>query len=54
MTRLGARMFKADIAFDDHPSEKRFNDRSETIGADSVFDFMEKSGLQADRLTVQP
>jgi hypothetical protein len=48
MTRLGGRMFKANIAFDDHPNEKRFSDRIETIGADSVFDFMQKAGMSTD------
>lgn len=47
MTRLGARMFKANIAFDDHPNEKRFSDRIETVGADSVFAFLEQSKMQA-------
>jgi len=52
MTRLGGRMFKANIAFDDHPNEKRFSDRIETIGADSVFAFLEQSGMQATRIVV--
>ncbi|WP_050476167.1 DUF2145 domain-containing protein [Herbaspirillum rhizosphaerae] len=52
MTRLGARMFKANIAFDDHPNEKRFSDRIETIGADSVFAFLEQSGMQLSRIVV--
>jgi hypothetical protein len=52
MTRLGARMFKANIAFDDHPNEKRFSDRIETIGADSVFAFLEQSGMQASHFVV--
>lgn len=52
LTRLGGRMFKANIAFDDHPNEKRFSDRIETIGADSVFAFLEQSGLQSQYLVV--
>jgi hypothetical protein len=52
MTRLGARMFKANIAFDDHPNEKRFSDRIETVGADSVFAFLEQSGMQASHFVV--
>jgi len=52
MTRLGGRMFKANIAFDDHPNEKRFSDRIETIGADSVFAFLEQSGLQLSRIFI--
>jgi hypothetical protein len=43
--RLGARMFSANVAFDDHPSEKRFADRIETVTVDSVFRWLERSGL---------
>jgi hypothetical protein len=53
MTRLGARMFKANIAFDDHPNDKRFSDRIETVTADSVFDFLKKSGLGVSYFTVK-
>ncbi|WP_320442746.1 DUF2145 domain-containing protein [Herbaspirillum sp. alder98] len=52
MTRLGGRMFKANIAFDDHPDEKRFSDRIETTTADSVFDFLQKSGLELSHFTI--
>lgn len=45
MTRLGARMTAAHIAFDDHPNEKRFSDRIETVTADSVFQWLERSAL---------
>lgn len=36
LTRLGARASSANVAFDDHPDEKRFSDRIETVSADSV------------------
>lgn len=49
-TRLGARMFKANIAFDDHPNEKRFSDRIETVTVDSVFAWLPKAGLTAQPL----
>lgn len=45
MTRLGARMTAANITFDDHPSEKRFSDRIETVTADSVFAWLVRTGL---------
>ncbi|WP_439518131.1 DUF2145 domain-containing protein [Hydrogenophaga sp.] len=45
MTRLGARVSSAHIAFDDHPSEKRFSDRIETVTVDSVFDWLARSGM---------
>ncbi len=43
--RLGARIFSANVAFDDHPNEKRFADRIETVTVDSVFRWLERSGL---------
>lgn len=45
MTRLGARVSSAHIAFDDHPSDKRFSDRIETVTVDSVFEWLTRSGL---------
>jgi hypothetical protein len=45
LTRLGARVGTAHIAFDDHPNEKRFADRIETVTVDSVFAWMARSGL---------
>ena len=45
LTRLGARLTAANIAFDDHPNEKRFSDRIETMTVDSVFDWLPRSGL---------
>jgi len=45
LTRLGGRITAANIAFDDHPNEKRFSDRIETVTVDSVFAWLQKSGL---------
>jgi len=45
LTRLGARATKANIAFDDHPNDKRFADHIETVTVDSVFAWFSKSGL---------
>ena len=47
LTRLGARVSAANVAFDDHPSAKRYSDRIETVTVDSVFDWLERSGLSA-------
>ncbi len=47
LTRLGARATAANIAFDDHPNAKRFGDRIETVTVDSVFAWLERSGLAA-------
>jgi hypothetical protein len=45
LQRLGARIASANIAFDDHPNEKRFSDRIETVTVDSVFRWLERDGL---------
>ncbi len=45
LTRLGARATSANVAFDDHPNEKRFSDRIETVTVDSVFTWLNRSGL---------
>ena len=37
LKRLGARVTAANVAFDDHPNDKRFADRIETVTVDSVF-----------------
>ena len=39
LKRLGARMFKASVAFDDHPNELRFSDRIQTVTVDSMVTF---------------
>ena len=44
-TRLGARATAANVAFDDHPNEKRFSDRIETVTVDSVFAWLNRTGL---------
>jgi hypothetical protein len=45
LTRLGARATAANVAFDDHPGDKRFSDRIETVTVDSVFAWLQRSGL---------
>ena len=44
LKRLGGRLGSANIAFDDHPGEKRFSDRIETVTVDSVFSWLGRSG----------
>lgn len=41
MTRLGGRMFKANIAFDDHPSELRYADRINVVTVDAILAFVQ-------------
>ncbi len=45
LTRLGGRLSAANVAFDDHPSEKRFSDRIETVTVDSVFAWLQRTRL---------
>lgn len=45
LTRLGGRVTAANVAFDDHPNDKRFSDRIETVTVDSVFAWMQRSSL---------
>lgn len=47
LARLGGRVGSANVAFDDHPNEKRFSDRIETVTVDSVFAWMPRAGLGA-------
>ncbi len=47
LTRLGANATRANVAFDDHPSAKRYSDRIETVTVDSLFDWLQRSGLAA-------
>jgi hypothetical protein len=45
LVRLGARVGTANIAFDDHPNDKRYSDHIETVSVDSVFEWLERAGL---------
>ncbi len=47
LVRLGARMTKANVAFDDHPDEKRYADHIETVTVDSVFAWLRRAGWAA-------
>jgi len=52
LTRLGGRVTAANVAFDDHPPEKRFSDRIETVTVDSALVWLERAQLTgAPRVT---
>lgn len=53
LTRLGGRLTATNVAFDDHPDEKRFSDRIETVTADSVFAWLRRSGLGGAPVTLR-
>ncbi|MBO9514609.1 MAG: DUF2145 domain-containing protein [Variovorax sp.] len=54
LTRLGGRVGSANVAFDDHPNEKRFTDRIETVTVDSVFAWMPRAGLGGAPVALRP
>ena len=45
LTRMGGRVGSANIAFDDHPNEKRFSDRIETVTVDSMLAWLQRAQL---------
>ena len=53
LTRLGGRATAANIAFDDHPNEKRFSDRIETVTVDSMFTWLQRSGMAGAPVVVK-
>jgi hypothetical protein len=53
LTRLGGRLTSANVAFDDHPPEKRFADRIETVTADSVFAWLRRSDIAGEPVTLR-
>jgi hypothetical protein len=52
-TRLGGRIGSANVAFDDHPPEKRYSDRIETVTVDSVFAWLQRAGLAGAPLVLR-
>jgi hypothetical protein len=53
MTRLGARLTAANVAFDDHPNDKRFSDRIETVTVDSAFRWLRGAGMAGEARMLQ-
>jgi hypothetical protein len=53
LTRLGGRVTAANVAFDDHPNDKRFSDRIESVTVDSVFAWLQRAGLGAAPVTLR-
>lgn len=50
--RLGARLFSANIAFDDHPFARRAAGRIDTVTVESILSFVRQRDPQARELTV--
>ncbi len=53
LTRLGGRMFRANIAFDDHPSERRWAGKIDTVTVESVFAFAAARDPAAKRILLR-
>lgn len=52
LERLGGRMFRANIAFDDHPGEQRFAGRIDVVSVESVVRFLERRVPGTQSLTI--
>lgn len=51
-TRLGGRMFRANVAFDDHPFGRRMAGLIDTVTVDSVVRFLERREGRANKVSV--
>jgi len=52
MTRLGRRMFRANVAFGDHPNERRFADKIDIVTVVSMTEFFQKIDPEAKLVAV--
>lgn len=52
IARLGARVTRANVAFDDHPGELRWADRIRTVTVDSVFTFVTDRDTGSTRIEI--
>ena len=53
VTRLGARMFRANVAFDDHPFDRRMAGQIDTVTTEAVVGFVRGRDPQARVLVVE-
>jgi hypothetical protein len=53
VTRLGARMFRANVAFDDHPFDRRMAGQIDTVSTDAVVNFVRGRDPRARVLVVE-
>lgn len=54
LTRLGGRMFRANIAFDDHPPRRRWTSQIDTVTVDSVVGFLRPHGVRETEVHYTP
>jgi hypothetical protein len=53
VTRLGARMFRANVAFDDHPFDRRMGGQIDTVSTEAVVEFVRGRDARARVLVVE-
>ena len=53
LTRLGGRITRANVAFDDHPNAKRFSDHIETVTVESMFAWMQRTQIAGSPTVVR-
>lgn len=53
LTRLGARMFRANVAFDDHPFDRRMAGQIDTVTVESIARFMMSRDSKTEKLVVK-
>lgn len=51
-TRLGGRLFRANIAFDDHPFDRRMAGKIDTVTVESIVTFIESRDVEARELNL--
>lgn len=53
LTRLGARMTRANVSFDDHPNHLRYSGKIQTVTVDSVFAWLQAAELGSAPVAVR-
>lgn len=53
-TRLGARMFRANVAFDDHPDARRFADLIDTVTVESMAAYIKQADPGSSSEVIRP
>lgn len=52
LTRLGGRMFRANVAFDDHPFDRRMTGKIDVVTVDSIARFMMARDPKTEKVTL--
>ncbi|MFZ6657432.1 DUF2145 domain-containing protein [Undibacterium sp. TJN19] len=50
LTRLGARMFRANVSFDDHPFDRRMAGQIDTVTVESIVRFMQTRDSKTEKI----